>query len=93
MSGWYSRRLAHGPNGFAALTYLRKLGGELEGLTPCDQFYRIALDVETTDIVVFIEPGHAELAFQFGAEPCEKPQFGAGLRDVSVPRLPGGGGS
>jgi hypothetical protein len=84
MSSWYSRRVAHGPVGFAALSYLRKLGRDIFGLGITDRFYRVAIDFETTDIVVFIAPGHDDLAIKFGACPCSEPEFGSRLRDVSV---------
>lgn len=85
MHCWHRRRLGEARLAYVALRRLRALQlKRLEGPINID-FYKVGLERETGDIIVFIKPGNAELAEAFGAEVSAAPRFGTELIDVTIP--------
>lgn len=79
---WYCRKFPAGPKALEGLKRLRSFRTIV--VDENTEFYRVRLDPNTTEIVIFIKPGNYKLAMSFRAEICLAPKFGQRLRDVSV---------
>jgi hypothetical protein len=88
MHCWYRRRLGEARLAYVALRRLKALQLQNPAGPINMDFYKVGLERETGDVIIFIKPGNSELAEAFGAEVSPAPRFGTELMDVTVAPSP-----
>lgn len=71
MSNWYCKSLGYGDSVFKELKRLRVM--RYEACLIDQNPYRLAVNVETAETMVYFEPKFWSLATTFGAQPCRAP--------------------
>ncbi|WP_268800961.1 hypothetical protein [Pseudomonas huanghezhanensis] len=71
MRNWHSKSLGYGESVYQSLNWLEQLRYEL--CPKAQSPFTLTLNTFSSETVVFFEPEFGDLAWAFGASPCERP--------------------